>query len=428
MEASAEKSHRPEVVNLSKFGIKFTEESGILKLMDDLGEALAGGDDWLMLGGGNPARIPAVEAKFRARMNAMMTSAFELENLIGRYDSPKGNRELIDATAALLRERYGWDVGPENIALTNGSQTSFFYLFNLFGGASTTGEYKKILLPITPEYIGYADVGIEHDLFVSQRPEIERIGDDLFKYHVDFDAVELNDDIAAVCVSRPTNPTSNVLTEDELLRLSAMAAERGIPLIIDNAYGTPFPNIVFMDIEPIWNENIVLTMSLSKLGLPGVRTGFVVASEAVVSAVSALNAIVSLAPGSFGAALTRNMIANGDVVRMSRDIIRPFYEAKCEQALRWIRKELDGLSYRVHKPEGTFFFWLWLEGLPISSKELYERLKSRGVLVVPGHYFFPGLAEDWRHKHECIRLNYSQDDASVRRGIAILGEEVRKLG
>ena len=416
-------------MHFSKFGIKFTEESGILQLMDDLGEALAARDDWLMLGVGNPARIPEVEAKFRARMNAMMTNGFELENLIGSYDSPQGNRELIEATAALLRQHYGWEIGPENIALTNGSQTSFFYLFNLFGGAfpgGPSGEHKKILLPITPEYIGYADVGIEHDLFVSRRPEIEHIGDDLFKYHVDFDAVEITDDIAAVCVSRPTNPTSNVLTEDELLRFDAMAKESGVPLIIDNAYGTPFPNIVFMDIEPIWNENIILTMSLSKLGLPGVRTGIVIANQEIVSAVSALNAIVSLAPGSFGAALTRDMIRSGEVLRVSRDIIRPFYERKCEQALEWIREDLEGLSYRVHKPEGTFFFWLWFAGLPITSKELYQRLKERGVLVVPGDYFFPGLEEDWQHKHECIRLNYSQDDDTVRRGIAILADELRK--
>ena len=414
-------------MHFSKFGIKFTEESGILQLMDDLGEALAAGDDWLMLGGGNPARIPEVEAKFRARMNAILTNAFELENLIGSYDSPRGNRELIDATAALLRQHYGWEIGPENIALTNGSQTSFFFLFNLLGGASPNGVHKKILLPITPEYIGYADVGIEHDFFVSRRPEIELIGDDLFKYYVDFNAVEISDDIAAVCVSRPTNPTSNVLTEDELLRLDAMAKENGVPLIIDNAYGTPFPNIVFMDIEPIWNENIILTMSLSKLGLPGVRIGIVIANQEIVSAVSALNAIVSLAPGSFGAALTRDMIRSGEVLRVSRDIIRPFYENKCEQALEWIREDLEGLSYRVHKPEGTFFFWLWFEGLPITSKELYQRLKERGVLVVPGDYFFPGFEEDWQHKHECIRLNYSQDDETVRRGIAILADELRKL-
>jgi len=33
------------------------------------------------------------------------------------------------------------------------------------------------------------------------------------------------------------------------------------------------------------------------------------------------------------------------------------------------------------------FLWLWFPDLPISSLELYKRLKARGVLVVSGHYF-----------------------------------------
>ena len=148
---------------------------------------------------------------------------------------------------------------PSNVALTNGSQTSFFYLFNLLAGKAPDGRLKKILFPLTPEYIGYSDTGIEPDIFVSSKPEIELLPPDLFKYHVDFDRLALTDDVAAICVSRPTNPTSNVLTGNELERLRALAAGKGIPFIIDNAYGTPFPNILFTDAEPLWDENVILT-------------------------------------------------------------------------------------------------------------------------------------------------------------------------
>ncbi len=413
-------------MKLSKFGNKFTQESGILTLMDDLGEALNVGERMLMLGGGNPARIPEVEAVFTERMRDMLSGSGEFQRLIGTYDAPQGNRELIAALVGLFRERYGWDLGPQNVALTNGSQPSFFWLFNLLAGEQETGPPKKILLPLTPEYIGYTDSGLVHDFFVSNRPEIELLGDDLFKYHIDFDGVEVTKEVAAICVSRPTNPTSNVLTEGELERLNALALANDVPLIIDNAYGTPFPNIIFTDAEPIWNENIILTMSLSKLGLPGARTGIVIAREEIVSAIAGLNAIVSLAPGSFGAYLARELVSSGEIIDMSRELIRPFYERKSAQALEWIRESMAGLRYRVHKPEGTFFFWMWLEGMRLTSRELYERLKARGVLVVPGHYFFAGPDEDWRHKHECIRVNYSQDEETVRKGIEIIAEEVKK--
>jgi len=72
--------------------------------------------------------------------------------------------------------------------------------------------------------------------------------------------------------------------------------------------------------------------------------------------------------------------------------------------------------------------WLWLPDLPISTLELYQRLKERKVLVVPGEYFFPGLEEDdWIHKHQCIRLTYSMQADTVEAGIRIIAEELRNV-
>ncbi len=34
--------------------------------------------------------------------------------------------------------------------------------------------------------------------------------------------------------------------------------QHGIPLVIDNAYGVPFPGIIFSEARPPWNPNIVL--------------------------------------------------------------------------------------------------------------------------------------------------------------------------
>lgn len=413
-------------MKLSKFGEKFTCTSGILQLMDDLGAALANADDVLMLGGGNPAHIPAVQARFRERMLRMLANEREFEHLVGDYDAPQGAQAFIEALAELLRTTYGWDIGPANIALTNGSQTAFFFLFNLLAGQCPDGIYRRILLPLAPEYIGYVDVGLEGDLFVASKPDIEFLGDHMFKYRVDFDAVEVTDDIAAICVSRPTNPTGNVLTNNEVDHLDKLARQNRVPLILDNAYGTPFPNIIFTDAEPVWNENTILCMSLSKLGLPGGRTGIVIANEEIIEAVAGMNAIVSLAPGSFGAAMALDMVRNGRIIDVSRDVIRPYYENKRAQALTWVREAFDGLDYYVHKPEGTFFFWLWFRNLPITSQELYTRLKDRGVIIVPGHYFFPGLEQPWQHKHECIRMHFAQADTVVREGISIIADEVRR--
>jgi valine--pyruvate aminotransferase len=81
----------------------------------------------------------------------------------------------------------------------------------------------------------------------------------------------------------------------------------------------------------------------------------------------------------------------------------------------------------VHVPEGAMFLWLWFPGLPVSSRELYERLKARGVVVVSGDYFFPGLASGWQHIDECLRVTYSQEEGDVRQGIGIIADELHKI-
>lgn len=413
-------------MQLSNFGRNFTGESGIVQLMDDLGAALAGDQPKLMLGGGNPAAIPAVQAALRQRMHDMLADGESFERMVGSYGPPEGDRAFAVALADLLRRTYGWDVGPKNIALTNGSQTAFFYLFNLFAGEFPGGIRRRILLPLAPEYIGYADVGLVDDLFIANKPDIQHLDNSLFKYRVDFDTLAVGDSVGAICVSRPTNPTGNVLTDEEIGRLSHVASSHGIPFIIDNAYGLPFPNILFADARPTWDDHIVLCMSLSKLGLPGVRTGIIVANEQVTRAITAMNAVFSLAPGSTGAALALDWVRSGDIIRLGQEVIRPFYQQKAAQALAWVGEALQSAPYHIHKPEGAFFLWLWFPDLPISSAELYVRLKQRNVIVVPGHYFFPGLTAPWRHKWECIRVNYAMDEATVSGGIRIIGEEVKR--
>lgn len=413
-------------MKLSKFGTRFSSHSGIVQLMEDLGEALAGPGETLMLGGGNPAHIPQVQQFLRDRMQRLVDDPAEFGHMVGDYDPPRGEVRFVKALAELLNREYGWNIGPENIALTAGSQTGFFVLFNMFAGEFDGGQRKRILLPLIPEYIGYANIGLSDGLFEATRPAIDVLDDHTFKYRVDFDRVSVNESIGALCVSRPTNPTGNVLTDTEIEKLLALASAGGVPLIIDNAYGKPFPNIVFTDTTLNWSENVVLCMSLSKLGLPGVRTGIIIARPEITTAVMRINAMVSLAAGSVGPDLVLDLVRSGEVLNLSNQVIRPYYRSRAEQAIAYFHKELEGLDYYLHKAEGALFLWLWLPGLPISSEELYQRLKQRGVLVVPGHYFFPGLVEDWIHRHECLRVSYAMPDEMVRRGIGIIGEEVRK--
>ena len=407
----------------TRFARRFVRPTGALELMQDLGSA---GPGHHMLGGGNPARIAAVEAVYRRRLAEIAADPAQFGRFAAAYSAPGGESGFRAAVARSLAARYGWPLSERNVALTSGSQSAFFTLFNLFAGECGDGRLRRVLLPLAPEYIGYADVGLTEGMLVARRAAIEELPGGFFKYRVRLEGLDAVPDVTAICVSRPTNPSGNVLTLDELKSLDAHARARDVPLIVDVAYGAPFPGIQFTEEGLLWNENVVLCLSLSKLGLPATRTGIVVAAEPVIEAVTAFNATAALAPGSTGAVIIEPLLVSGELETLCRDVIRPYYEARSRQAVAWLQEACVGLPLRIHRPEGAFFLWLWFPGLPIASAELYRRLKARGVFVLSGHHFFPGLDEPWPHRDECLRINFSQAPESVAAGIRAIADEVRR--
>jgi valine--pyruvate aminotransferase len=407
--------------------------------MKDLSEPPADpSSPFCMLGGGNPAVIPELVSAWRDAARGLIEGE-GFSRLFGAYDSPIGSVGFRRALAECFSELYGLPITERNIGVVNGSQIAAFYLINMFSGPFPDGSSRKILLPVVPEYVGYADQGIDPSCFVARRPGIEMLGERSFKYRVDFDSLQADDftdglrpdgvgpeKIGALLASRPTNPTGNVLTDDEVRKLALLAKARGVPLILDNAYGLPFPGIIFREARPIWNEDIVLCMSLSKIGLPSLRTGIVLAREELIEQLSATNAIVSLATGSLGPAIAEALLRSGALLKLSRDVVGPYYAAKSKRALEIAEEEFGDLPWAAHVSEGAIFLWFWFKGLPIPSIELYRRLKARNVIVLPGESFFFGIEGDWPHSRECLRLNYSGSEELFARGLRIMAEELRK--
>jgi valine--pyruvate aminotransferase len=410
---------------LSKFGEKFSQESGIVSLMEDLGTALNENPDLIFMGGGNPARIPEIEDYFHQRLKQVAESEDARFNLLSVYQSPQGELQLRKEMASYLSCRFHWKITEKNIAFANGSQSAFFTIYNLLAGEMRNGEKKKIHFPLAPEYVGYANAGLSDLFFSSTKPDIELIGDDMFKYHVNFERLKVNDNIAALSVSRPTNPTGNVLTDEEINQLDALAKQHNIPLIIDGAYGLPFPNITFVEAKPHWNDNTILVLSLSKLGLPAVRTGIVIANEEFIEQFTRVNTICNLATSSTGPTLISGIFNNDEITTLTQTV-RHYYQTKVEFVTQAFKKALTGIPYRIHVPEGAIFIWLWLQDLPITSNELYQKLKSKGVLVIPGEEFFIGL-DEWQHKKECIRISYAQSPEKITAGINIIQQELKAL-
>ena len=83
-------------MKISRFASRFDTNSGIVQLMEDLGDALSTNKNMLMMGGGNPSHIPEVQQFFHDKMQRVLDRPAEFAHMIGDYESPQGDKPFIE--------------------------------------------------------------------------------------------------------------------------------------------------------------------------------------------------------------------------------------------------------------------------------------------------------------------------------------------
>lgn len=410
---------------LSDFGRTMTRLTGVRAIMKDIVETLQAraGEDLINLSAGNPVILPEVEQLWRDCTQKLLASA-DYGEVVCRYGASQGYQPLIEAVVADFNQRYGLNLTPRNVLVTPGSQSLYFFAANAFGGVG-----REIVLPLSPDYTGYGGICLVPESLRAVRPalEVDETNHE-FKYRPDFDQLEFGAETGCVIFSRPCNPTGNVLSEAEVRRIADLAAKRDIPVFVDSAYAAPYPALNFTPMMPVFAPNIVHCISLSKAGLPGERVGIALGDEGILRAIEGFLTNACIHASRYGQALAAQAIASGALAHLSETVIRPHYQHKFTVLAEGLRAGLSAdLPWFLHRGEGGVFAWLWLRDLPVTDWELYQELKRVGVIVVPGHTFFPGLRQEWSHARQCVRISLTASLREIERGVERLTEVVQRV-
>lgn len=415
---------------LSKIGEQMSHLTGVRAIMKDINETLraGAGQQFINLSAGNPLILPEVEQLWRDCTAELLASS-EYGEVVCRYGSSQGYAPLVEAIANDFNKRYGLNLTERNILLTPGSQSLYFYAANVFGGYTRNGDLKEIVLPLSPDYTGYGGVTLCAEALIAYKPTLDiDAAAHKFKYRPDFNQLEITENTGCVIFSRPCNPTGNVLTDDEVKKIAALAAPFNAPVLIDSAYAPPYPALNFTEMTPVFGDNILHCMSLSKVGLPGERIGIAIGNEEWIHVLECFQTNMCIHPSRYGQAIAARAIDSGKLGEISEQVIRSFYQNKftvLEDSL--FAAMPKDLPWFLHRGEGAIFAWLWLDELPITDWEFYQELKQVGVIVVPGSSFFPGLREDWLHKHQCLRISLTGSDEEIAMGMQRLAKVTQQV-
>jgi len=415
---------------LTQFGTQMSNLTGVRAIMKDIIETLRAGQgqEFINLSAGNPVILPEVEQLWRDCTADLLASP-EYGEVVCRYGSSQGYQPLVEAIANDFNQRYGLNLSDRNILITPGSQSIYFYAANAFGGYTTNGELKQVLLPLSPEYTGYGGVSLTPEAVFAYKPTLE-IDEKAhrFKYRPDFSQLTITEDTGCVIFSRPCNPTGNVLTDEEVKKIAALAAPLNVPVLIDSAYAPPFPALNFTEMTPVFEENTLHCMSLSKAGLPGERIGIAIGEPELIGVLESFQTNMCIHSPRYGQAIAARAINSGALANLATNVIRPHYHKKFDVVENTLDQAMPkDMPWFLHRGEGAIFAWLWLRDLPITDWEFYQELKQVGVIVVPGSSFFPGLREEWTHKQECLRISLTASDEEIEIGMKRLAKVAQQV-
>jgi valine--pyruvate aminotransferase len=402
-------------------GERFRARTGVRRIMQDIEQTLSDRNaaGFINLSAGNPLRIAPVAAMWRQFLSAELERETALDEAIGRYGSSRGYFPFIAAIVDCYNEHYGWNITEKNVVITPGSQSGLFYVLNAFCGPRSDGAVVRVCYPQNPDYTGYQGLLWEPSHVVALRPQIELTGERRFRYGLDIAALADVDDIGCFVLSRPCNPSGNVASDAEMATLMARAEELDVPLVVDGAYGPPFPNLVEVPMQLTWGTHVIHSTSLSKCGLPGERIGILIGDERWIESIEAFQSNACLHSSRLGQLVASQAIATGSLERLASQEIRPLYSRKRAILQEAMQAQMPThLTWRLHEAHGALFSWLWVEGLAFHDGwAAYERLKGEGVLCVPGVAFFQGMPAAWRHQHETVRISLTASDEDLVEGV-----------
>lgn len=351
---------------------------------------------------GNPS-VP-VPPEFNKAMAEMLLN--ENPMALHGYSPSLGNPEFKKAVADSLNRRFGMNYKPSHIFPTSGAAGAIAHALR---AVTKPGDDVIVFAPFFPEYIPYV-TGTGANIVV--------VDPDTKAFQINFEQFEekLTDNVKAVLINTPNNPTGIVYSEETIKKLSAILKEKSqeygynIYLISDE----PYREILFGGVNcPYPSKYYDYTLSCysfsKSLSLPGERIGYVAANPADPDSETIVNMCGQISRGTgHNCPASIIQLATAKVIDMTADL--SVYETNMEL----LYKELVSLGFEVVKPGGTFYIFpkaLEEDAVAFSKKALKYDL----ILVPADSFACPGY----------FRMAYCIDTEKVERSLEALRKFVK---
>jgi aspartate aminotransferase len=311
--------------------------------------------------------------------------------------------ELREAIADDHRRRFGVDVEPVRIIVSNGTSPAMLMVFSLL---VEEGDEVVLGTPHYPCYPNFIRMSGGVPVLVPTDPETG--------YAMDVEAVRraLTPRTRAIVVSSPANPTGAVQSEETMRGLVSL----GIPIISDEIYdGLLYDGAKVTSALQISDDVYVLDGFSKRYAMTGYRLGYAIVPRESVRAIQVMQQNLFISANCF-------------VQHAGVAVLRDRSDALEEMLAAYTRRRrllIDGLrevGFRIPvEPKGAFYVFADARAFDSDSLRLaYALLERAKVGTTPG-VDFGESGEGW------LRFAYANSEAAIEVALERLAAALPKL-
>jgi len=322
------------------------------------------------------------------------TFSKELPEDLLQYSTTMGLSKLID----LIKKQFNL---KEQLLISNGSQQALDLISSIF-----LNPNDKILVE-EPSYLGA--IGLFKSYGVQCKTvKLEDDGLDLKDLEK-----KLKKDSYKFLYVIPNfqNPSSISYSNKKRKKLAQLAIKYNLIIIEDDPYG--FLNFKGKQYKKIFDfapKNTIYLGSFSKILVPSLRLGFIMADEKIMAKINIAKQYKDLHTNLFSQYMLYEYLTKFNILEHIEKL-KIAYEKKGNLFYKTLKKEL-GAYLEVNKPKGGMFLWVKLKNNS-NSEDLLKHAVKKKILFVPGSVFL----ED-KTQQSYIRFNFTNSsDKDIKKGI-----------
>jgi histidinol-phosphate aminotransferase len=278
-----------------------------------------------------------------------------------------------DWTARALREKIAAKYGykPEQVICGAGETEIMSWIIRTF---SAPGDKVLMFVPAFPIYHMAAENEGRVPVFIKMTKELNFAWDEYI--------AAIKDDVRIVFLTNPHSPTGRLMSHAEIRRVCEAAKNQLV--VLDEAY-IHFSNTNGgMDLLKEYKNLIVLRTFSKVFGLAGLRVGFGIADESIITPMMHLKPTWNM--GALQVA--------GAIAALDDDEYVAMTVAEIAKMRRYVMDKIAELnSFSVVGQPSSNFFLLEIQNPALDSTKMFNELLKRGVIVKDGSVSFINLGK-----------------------------------